>query len=82
MAHPNERVMLIAEMIERYLAERPRAADTASGISRFWIEREGGNDSMPNVQQALDYLVSIKRLSRTVRADGTVIYARGDLIPE
>jgi len=76
VAHPNERVMVIVDTIERYLTECPRAADTAQGISRWWIEREGRDDSLANVQQALDYLVSIERLSRTVLADGTVIYAR------
>jgi hypothetical protein len=74
VAHPSERITVIADMIERYVSKRPQAADTPRGISQWWVEGRGG--SLADVQQALDYLVEIGRLSRIVLPDGTVIYAR------
>jgi hypothetical protein len=74
VAQPNERVIVIADMIERYVKEHPRAADTPKGISHWWVEGRGGSPG--DVQQALDYLVEIGRLSRIVLADGNIIYAR------
>jgi hypothetical protein len=74
VAHPNERIVVIADMIERYVSEHPRAADTVRGISQWWVE--GRRGSPAEVQQALDRLVEAGRLSRIMLADGTVIYAR------
>jgi hypothetical protein len=74
VAHPSKRIIVIADMIERYVNKHPRAADTARGISHWWVEGRGGSPA--DVQQALDHLVEIGRLSRIVLADGTVIYAR------
>jgi len=74
VAHPSERIVVIADMIERYVSEHPRAADTARGISHWWVEGHSGSPA--DVQQALDHLVEAGRLSRIMLADGTVIYAR------
>ena len=76
MARPNERINVIADLIERYMTEHPRAADTPKGISEWWIARQGYAGSLNDVQEALDHLVERGGLSRTVLADGTVIYAR------
>lgn len=74
MAHRSERIIVIADMIERYVSEHPRAADTPRGISHWWVEGRGGSPA--DVQEALDYLVEIGRLSRIMLPDSTVIYAR------
>jgi hypothetical protein len=71
----SERILLIAQVIEKYLIEHPRAADTPNGICRWWVASQGHDESLAGVQLALDYLVNLKRLSRTVLADGTTIYA-------
>ena len=76
MARPSERIIVIADMIERYVTEHPRAADTAKGISGWWLERRGYAGSPADVQEALDHLVELGRLRRIVLADGTVLYAR------
>jgi len=68
--------MVIAGIIERYVTEHPRAADTATGIRGWSIERQGNSGSPAEVQESLDYLVALGRLSRIVLADGTVIYGR------
>lgn len=74
MAHPGERIILMADLIERYVNRHPQAGDTAGGISQWWLEGHGGSPA--ELQQALDHLVENVRLSRIVLADGTVIYAR------
>jgi hypothetical protein len=71
-----ERTLVIAQVIERYVTEHPRAADTPKGICTWWVAPQDQGDSLADVQLALDYLVERGRLSRTVLADGTVIYAR------
>jgi hypothetical protein len=76
VAHPDEKTILMANQVERYVSEHPDAGDTVDGISQWWLE---GHSGSPNeLQQALDYLVENVRLSRIVLADGTVIYARAD----
>jgi hypothetical protein len=76
VARPDERIVAVADIIERYVKEHPRAADTPAGIRTWWIERRGRPVSSAVVQQALDLLVAQGRLARTVLADGTVIYGR------
>jgi len=66
----------IAKIIERYVTEHPRAADTVEGIRSWWIAREEPDASLEVVQQALDRLTQSGRLSRTTLPDGTAIYAR------
>ena len=76
VATSSERILLIAQVIERYVAEHPRAADTAKGIHTWWVAPHRRDDSLADVQQALDHLVALGRFSRTVLADGTAIYSR------
>jgi hypothetical protein len=71
----NERIVMIAEMIERYVIEHPLAADTPEGIRSWWIASEW-QASLEDVQKALDHLVESRCLSRMVLTDGTIIYAR------
>jgi hypothetical protein len=72
----SERILVIATIIERYVAEHPQAADTPKGICKWWVAPQGHDASIPDVRRALDYLVERHRLSRIVLADGTTIYAR------
>jgi hypothetical protein len=71
----SERTLVIAQIIERYVMEHPRAADTPKGICTWWVAPQARADSIADVQLALDYLVERGRMSRTTLADGTVIYA-------
>jgi hypothetical protein len=75
MNGPTKNTLAIAEVIERYLHNHPRAADTSDGIRSWWITRERAGDSPGEVQIALDYLVDGCRLSRSVLTDGTVVYS-------
>ena len=75
MAIYNERIFVIAEMIERYVMEHPLAADTPEGIRSWWIASEC-QAFLEDVQMALDHLVESRCLSRVVLTDVTAIYAR------
>jgi hypothetical protein len=68
------RTMQIAQAIELYVSEHPRAADTVEGVRGWWIGACG--DSLEDVQQALDHLVASGRLTFTVLPDGAAIYSR------
>jgi hypothetical protein len=70
----SERTMMIAQSIERYVTDHPRAADTAEGVRSWWIGGERYGDPLDDVEKALDYLVEAGRLRRTVLPDGTAIY--------
>jgi hypothetical protein len=70
----SERTMTIAQIIDRYVTEHPRAADTAEGVRSWWIGGERYGDSPDDVEKALDHLVEIGRLRRTVLPDGAAIY--------
>jgi hypothetical protein len=72
----SEQTIAIANIIERYLNDHPRAADTPEGIRDWWVARQRYIDSVTEVQNALDYLVASGRLSRCTLADGTTVYAR------
>jgi hypothetical protein len=68
----SERTIVIAGIIERYVTDHPRAADTPEGIRSWWVARQ--NFGVDEVQKALDYLVARRRLASNVLPDGTVIF--------
>lgn len=68
--------MEIAEIIDRYVSEHPRAADTIRGVHGWWMASHRGSVSPAEVQRALDLLVERGRLARVALPDGTAIYAR------
>jgi hypothetical protein len=70
----SERTIVIAGIIERYVTDHPRAADTPEGIRSWWVARQRFGDSVDEVQKALDYLVARRRLASSVLPDGTVIF--------
>src|SRR5712691_4102579 len=73
---PRERIIAIAALIEQYVTEHPRAADTPKGVCEWWVASQGHAASPAEVREALDHLVGGGHLRRTVLADGTAIYAR------
>jgi hypothetical protein len=72
----SERTIVIADIIERYVNDHPRAADTPEGIRSWWVSRQRHGESVDDVQNALDYLVALGHLSRVALPDGAMIYAR------
>jgi hypothetical protein len=66
----------IARDLERYVAMHPAAADTVSGIARWWLRRPV-EPPITHVEAAVDVLVHRGVLSRRVLPDGKFVYARG-----
>lgn len=64
----------ISNQIAKYLASRPQAADSLSGISRWWLTGAVRKASLECVQQALDKLVAQGIVHTEVHAGGEVIY--------
>ena len=58
-------VSAIAEGIERYLREHPDAADSAEGISAWWLSAPLGADALPAVLAALAQLEARGVVMRT-----------------
>lgn len=64
----------IAETILHYLGSHPHAADTAEGITDWWIPRQRIQEAMANVQVALDQLVVDGRVEAMTGHDGQIVY--------
>lgn len=74
MSTDDELVVQIAESIERYLVQRPEAADTAEGISTWWLPSPLGSDALPKVVAALRQLEARGIVFSMTRASGVTIY--------
>jgi hypothetical protein len=66
----------LSKVILRYLDAHSDAADTAEGISQWWVARQRYQDSKDAVERALAELVQQNLVKRTTLADGTVIYSK------
>jgi hypothetical protein len=67
----------IAGAILRYLHAHPHAADTFSGIARWWLARESGPVSTSALECALQRLVAGGQVARELLGDGACIFRRG-----
>jgi len=77
MSSCDELVSEIAERIERYLTQRPEAADTAEGISTWWLSSPLGLDALPAVLAALAQLEARGVVVRTEREGLATIFSGG-----
>lgn len=64
----------LAGEILRYLGRHRSAADTAEGITQWWIKRQRLEDSLIWVQDALDRLVAQSLLETRMTLDGRPLY--------
>ena len=69
-------IIVIAEIIERYMSEHPQAVDTAEGIRAWWVAPRFYGASPDDVQGALDYLVEFNRMRQIAIAGGSPVYGR------
>ena len=63
-----------AEAIQRYLAQRPNAAETVEGVAKWWLARQRYDESVVLAQEALEYLESRGQVVRFHLAGGRVMY--------
>ena len=71
----DNKIVRIAQEIERYLQARPQAADSVEGIAKWWLSRQRFEESYDHVQQALDFLIARGRIRKRMNTDGTNIYS-------
>ncbi len=72
----NADVAAIAQEINRYLDSHPNAADSLKGVLRWWLLRQRYEDSVETVCAALEYLVAVGEVSKTVTPKGKAVYSR------
>lgn len=69
-AHPSD---AIATAILLYLERHPAAADTAEGITKWWLP-EGSHADLAEVERSLHKLLAQGCISRQTNADQHVMY--------
>jgi hypothetical protein len=74
---PGDKVDDIARAIVRYLEAHPHAADTADGITRWWLAPMLSAVPADALERALKALVASGRLLRDSPGDGGFVYRRG-----
>lgn len=65
----------IAREIEQYIHAHPHAADSLTGIARWWLPMQRYLDAQTKVKMALDLLIARGRVEKKVNIDGTYIYS-------
>jgi len=64
----------VFEAIHRYLNAHQDAADSAEGIARWWLPSMNVTASLPEVEAALEQLLTRGLVQKRTLADGRVIY--------
>ena len=72
----HDKLATLSKVILRYLDAHSDAADTAEGISQWWVAQQRYQDSKAEVERALAELVQQNLVKRSTLADGTVIYSK------
>lgn len=68
----------LVDAIVAYLAARPHAADSATGVARWWLGLDPSAATVAEVEAALQVLVRRGRLRRVVLDGTTAIYSLDD----
>lgn len=71
-------ISAIAKDIEAYLLNHPAAADTAMGVTQWWLTRQRYEQSFDKVTKAQDLLVGRGKLTKQTNSEGGVIYSYKD----
>lgn len=75
-------VKRVADEIKRYLGAHPQGADTAEGITTWWVPRQRLEESVLLVRQALDYLITESLIERKDNPSGGYLYFRAKPSPK
>lgn len=67
----------LAGEILRYLRSHRQACDTTEGIARWWIKRQRLEDTLEQVQAALNLLVADARVVTRTSKTGLMLYELG-----
>lgn len=69
-----EKITSIADSIKRYLITRPQASETVEGVAKWWLIQQRFNDSLEQVQVALEYLEKKGEVERVQLPDGREVF--------
>lgn len=64
----------VVDAIHLYLTKHPDAADSAEGVARWWLPSMNIAASLPEVEAALEQLLTLGLVRKRTLADGRVIY--------
>ena len=64
----------VVDAIHRYLNAHPDAADSAEGVAKWWLPSMNVTASVPEVEEALEQLLTLGLVRKRTLADGRVIY--------
>lgn len=65
----------LAKLIGSYVDSHPHAADTVSGIRRWWLPSAAREAPLADVESALDSLVNVGKLRRRCLPGGGSVYS-------
>ena len=66
----------IAQEIEHYFRTNPHAADSLEGVVKWWLPKQRYQETLDQVQTALNFLVAQGRIGKRVNLNGTDIYIK------
>jgi hypothetical protein len=66
---------MIEDLIARYIAAHPHAADTVDGIRDWWVAPDLPDTVREDVQTAADALVARGILAKSALPEGTLFHA-------
>ncbi|MDH4274260.1 MAG: hypothetical protein OEW08_04400 [Gammaproteobacteria bacterium] len=69
-------VIELAHQIENYLSAHPVAADTLTGITRWWLVRQQVEDTKSKVERALCYLQDRGVIETRTLGNGDRLYSK------
>jgi hypothetical protein len=75
---PSTKCSAVAELersVRAYLATHPAAADSASGIRRWWLRDDLACASITDLETALKTIVATGALTEHRLLDGSVVYS-------
>jgi hypothetical protein len=70
-----ERRTAIRDAVLRYLRSHPRASDSVTGISAWWLPEEGVEEDSTMVEGVLEEMADAALVRRFELPDGTVVFA-------
>ena len=73
-----QRRTAVRQAVLRYLRNHPRASDSVTGISAWWLPEEGVEEDRTVVEEVLEELAAEALIRRFELPDGTVVFASAD----
>ena len=76
MERNDEAIRTLVDRIRQHVGEHPGAADTADGITRWWLADVAPDLDRRLVEAALERLVAAAEFDRVVLPNGILVFRR------